>query len=208
MNFDRVAPYYRWLEVLVFGRQLQTARIAFVRQIASPQRVLIVGEGDGRFLAEFVRAHPGVAVDCVETSARMIGLAQARLGQDQVRFIREDVRSVTLPAAHYDLIVTHFVLDCFSAPALGEVVARLAHAATPEANWLLADFAQPAAGWKRWHARFWLWLMYGFFRLTSRIETGRLIDPSSFLCEAGFTRRSERPFRFGMIKSDWWSRRR
>jgi hypothetical protein len=59
VNFNQVAPHYRWLERLVFGRKLQEARIAFVRQIAPPRRVLVAGAGKGRFPAEFVRAHPG-----------------------------------------------------------------------------------------------------------------------------------------------------
>ena len=204
MNFDRVAPHYHWLETLVFGSQLQKARTAFVRKIDPPRRVLLVGEGDGRFLARFVRAYPQATIDCLESSARMIGLARRRLAPARVRFILEDVRSAKLPAGHYDLVVTHFVLDCFSERSLAEVVARLACAAAPGASWLLADFREPRAGWKRWHARFWLRLMYGFFRLTTGLEAAGLVDPSAFLSEAGFSLRSQRLSRFGMIKSEWW----
>ncbi len=204
MNFDPVAPHYRWLETLVFGSQLQKARLAFVRQIDPPRRVLIVGEGDGRFLAEFVQAHPQAMIDCLEASARMIDLARKRLSSERVRFLPEDIRSANLPAGYYDVVVTHFVLDCFSERALVEVVAKLACAAAPRANWLLADFREPRSGWKRWHAQFWLWLMYGFFRLTTEIEAAALVEPSRFLCKAGFHLRSQRLSRFGMIKSEWW----
>ncbi|HEX4665062.1 MAG TPA: class I SAM-dependent methyltransferase, partial [Chthoniobacterales bacterium] len=96
MSFDRVAPHYRWLETLVFGRQLQAARMAFVKEIEAPRRVLVLGEGDGRFLAEFVRLHPRSVVDCVEASERMIELAQRRVGEANVRFIRGDVREMEL----------------------------------------------------------------------------------------------------------------
>ena len=204
MNFDRVAPHYHWLETLVFGSQLQKARTAFVRQIDPPRRVLIVGEGDGRFLAQFVRAYPRAAIDCLESSARMIDLARAGLERERVRFMLEDIRSADLPAGHYDLVVTHFVLDCFTKRGAEEVVARLACAAAPGASWLLADFREPRAGSKRWHARFWLRLMYGFFRLTSGLEATELVDPSPFLCEGGFRLRSQRLSRLGMIKSEWW----
>jgi len=204
VNFDRVAPHYRWLETLVFGSKLQKARTAFVRQIDPPRRVLIVGEGNGRFLAQFVRAYPQAAIDCLDASARMIGLARKRLDPARVRFLLEDVRSAKLPAGHYDLVVTHFVLDCFTERGVEEVVARLACAAAPGANWLLADFREPRAGWKRWHARFWLRLMYGFFCLTTDLEAAELVDPSPFLCKGGFHLRSQRFSRFGMIKSEWW----
>ena len=45
MSFDRVTPFYRTLERLVFGDQLQQARLAFLGKIEAPRRVLIVGEG-------------------------------------------------------------------------------------------------------------------------------------------------------------------
>ena len=125
MNFDRVAASYRWLETIVFGTQLQQARVAFLREIGRPRRVLVVGEGNGRFLAEFVRLHPETAVDCIEASARMIALARRAAGAAQVAFIQADIRAVALPRNSYDLIVTHFLLDCFSEETLPLLIDRL-----------------------------------------------------------------------------------
>ena len=206
MNFDRVAAPYRWLETAVFGQQLQQARIAFVREIAAPRRVLVVGEGNGRFLAAFLQAFPDAAVTCIEASARMIALTRRRVGKALVDFVEEDIREVALPPAHYDLIVTHFVLDCFNEATLSEVVAKLAHAAKPEASWLLADFREPPDGWEQRHARFWLRSMYAFFRLTTGIDADQLVDPSPFFREAGFGCHVQRLYRFEMIKSEWWRR--
>ena len=206
MNFDRVATPYRWLETAAFGQQLQQARVAFVRQIAAPRCVLVVGEGNGRFLAAFLQAYPDAAVTCVEASARMIALARKRVRKEQVDFIEADIRAVALPPVQYDLIVTHFVLDCFCEATLREVVAKLARAATPEASWLLADFREPPGGWEQRHAQFWLRSMYGFFRLTTGIDADQLVDPSPFLREAGFACGAQRLSRFEMIKSEWWRR--
>lgn len=206
MNFDRVAAHYRWLEAITFGPQLQRARLAFLREIEAPRRVLIVGEGNGRFLAELLRAHPDVQVDCIEPSGRMLALARKRIEKCHVTFIAEDIRQVALPVAHYELIVTHFVLDCFAEATLRELVAKLARSAAPMANWLLADFQEPSSGWAQRHARFWIRSMYAFFRLTTRIEAARLVDPSPFLRKAGFACRAKRLSRFGMIKSEWWGR--
>ncbi len=206
MNFDRVAPHYRWLETLAFGNQLQEARTAFVREIPSPRRVLILGEGNGRFVAEFVRAHPAAAVDCIEASERMIELAQQRVNAPQVHFIHANVRDTPLEAGTYDLIVTHFFLDCFADAALCEVVEKLAAAATMDASWLLADFRLPNSGWRRFHASLWIWAMYLFFRLTSEVQTQRLDDPSPCLRESGFECVRQQRSRFGMIKSELWRR--
>jgi ubiquinone/menaquinone biosynthesis C-methylase UbiE len=206
VNFDLLAPHYRWLETLAFGNQLQEARIAFVRKIPSPRRVLILGEGNGRFVTEFVRAHPAAAVDCIEASERMIELAQKRVNAPQVHFTHANVWDTALAAGTYDLIVTHFFLDCFADAALCEVVEKAAAAATTDASWLLADFRLPKSGWRRFHASLWIRAMYLFFRLTSGLQTRRLDAPSPLLRESGFECVRQQQSRFGMIKSELWRR--
>ena len=206
MSFDRVAPFYRSLERLVFGDQLQQARVAFLREIERPRRVLIVGEGDGRFLAEFVRAHPAATIDCVDASARMIELARRRVQGSNVRFVQGDIREVELQRDHYDLLVTHFFLDCFAGAGLREIVQKLAGAGNAEVAWLLADFHLPSSGWRRWRAKLWLRAMYFFFRLTSALEIRHLADPAPFLRENGFECVQRRGWRFGMIQSAVWHR--
>ncbi|CAN5572696.1 class I SAM-dependent methyltransferase [soil metagenome] len=206
MNFDRVAPRYRGLEMLVFGNRLQEARTAFVRQIEPPRRVLIVGEVDGRFLAELVRSHPRAEVDCVEASAGMISLAEKRVPGAHVHFICANLEQVKLEAQRYDLVVTHFFLDCFSEEKLGEVVAKLAAAATADAQWLIADFCLPASGSRRLRAQVQIAVMYLFFRLTAGIEASRLCDYRPLLEPAGFILRETSLSPNEIIRSEWWRR--
>jgi ubiquinone/menaquinone biosynthesis C-methylase UbiE len=205
VSFDRVAPHYRWLETLVFGNQLQQARTAFVREIEPPHRVLIVGEGDGRFLAELLRiAAP--RIDCVEASASMIALARKHLRDADVNFIQTDIRDLTLCQVHYDLIVSHFFFDCFAEVALAQIITTLANAATPGAQWLVADFCYPARGWHRWRARALIAAMYFFFRAATGIEAHRLVDYCPLLRAEDFRLTKERFSRHGEIRSQLWQR--
>ena len=206
MSFDRVAPHYRWLETLVFGNQLQQARVAFVREIEAPLRILIVGEGNGRFLTELMRTGEP-RVDCVEMSVRMIALARKQVPDAHVNFIEADVRDLSLCQAHYDLIVSHFFFDCFTEGALAEIIARLANAAAPDAQWLIADFCYPPRGWHHWRARALIAAMYFFFRAAAGIEGRRLVDYSPFLRANGFMMRKELLSRRGEIRSQLWQRR-
>lgn len=207
MSFDAVAPWYRTLETIALGNSLQRARVACLTEIGPPRRALILGEGNGRFLVEFRRMYPVVQVDCVDASERMLALARERLGAGNlqgVRFLHYDLRQWTPAPARYDLIVTHFFLDCFPEPELSEVVAKLSRAATPDAAWLLADFAVPEAGLGRLQARLWLPAMYAFFRLIAGIAARQLVNPSPFLRAHGFNLRRAHTFRRGMLKSELW----
>jgi ubiquinone/menaquinone biosynthesis C-methylase UbiE len=209
VSFDAIAPWYRTLETVAFGNALQRARVACLDDIASARRALIVGEGNGRFLAALLKRQPLVKIDCVDGSERMLELARRHVlktAPDQisrVAFLEHDVTAWT-PRDRYDLIVTHFLLDCFSTQQVGLIVAKLAQAAAPNAHWLLADFRIPKAGIARSHARAWLAVMYWFFRCVAGIEARELVDPSPFLRAEGFVLGRQHLFRHGMLQSELW----
>ena len=73
--------------------------------------------------------------------------------QEMPTVTEADIQTVALSGNSYDLIVTHFLLDCFSEETLPPLVGRLADAATAEAHWLIADFCHPPRGWRRFRAR-------------------------------------------------------
>ena len=115
MSFDSIAPLYRLLETIAFANRLQSARVTFLDQIPSPQRALIAGEGNGRFLRELLQKHPATVVDCVDASARMLQLARERVhGDSRTQHLHEDLVVWSPEENAYDLIVTHFFLDCFT----------------------------------------------------------------------------------------------
>jgi SAM-dependent methyltransferase len=211
VSFDTVAPWYRTLETIAFGNALQRARVACLDEIRSPRRGLIVGEGNGRFLAALLQRQPLIKVDCVDSSHRMLALARRNISEtnpnqiDRVAFLERDIASWS-PNDRYDLIVTHFFLDCFGTKEVGDIVAKLAQAAAPKAVWLLADFRIPSGGLARAHAQAWLSLMYAFFRGVAGIAARELVDPSPFLRVEGFTLERQHLFRHGMLKSELWRR--
>ena len=208
MSFDRIAPHYHRIERCFAGHALQRCRTAFLAEPEAPARVLILGEGDGRFLAELLRRHPRAEVTCVDASAAMLQLARARTGSTaRVVFVHADILTWKPAAAGYDLVVTHFVLDCFRPEELAAVVGKLATAALPDARWLLSDFRVPAAGPAEFLARGLLRFLYAFFRRAARLCADRLTPPDRFLHAAGFVLRERRLHRWGLLHSDLWIRR-
>lgn len=212
MNFDGIAPHYRWIEFACAGDLLQRCRTAFLPQIGKPRNILILGEGNGRFLIECRRQFPHANISCVDSSAKMLDRARGKLEKaglsvEHIDFIHADALQWSAPAQTFDLIVTHFFLDCFRAEQLKLLVAKLASAATADAQWLLADFRVPDRGAPRFRSRLILWLLYRFFRITTGLHARELTPPDSLLEINGFQLRDRRIVDFGLLHSDWWMRR-
>ena len=206
MSFDGIARFYRTMEFLAAGGKLQRCRVAFLPEIATPRRVLLVGEGHGRFLPECVRSFPDAEILVADASERMLEIARSKTASERVTFVHADLLDWQPPAQAFDLIVTHFFLDCLTERELPLVVAKLGVAATPQATWLLADFAHAAGGPARLRTRSIIALLYGFFRITSGLRARELVPPDEAMGIAGFRRNAHRTYEWGLLKSEWWTR--
>jgi len=207
MQIGRLAPWYRWIEYAAFGRALERRRFAFLPRLASARRVLMLGEGDGRTVERLLGIAPEIRIDVVEVSPEMIALAGRRVrGSGRVQFHQSDARAHRRPAGWYDAIVTNFFLDCFTeeelAPLIPELVAQLA----PGGLWVIAEFAIPPRGWRRAHARIWIWTMYRFFGIATGLRARRLPAIERLLGEAGMTRVEQQKERAGLMVSEVWRR--
>jgi SAM-dependent methyltransferase len=197
VNCDRIARWYRWFEYAGFGPALERRRQAFLSDVADARRVLALGDGDGRALVALLAAAPHACIDYIDLSARMLELARARAGTKRVSYRNEDARTAPLPAAEYDLIVTHFFLDGFDETDLEPLIARLASAVTSKARWLISEFR--GNGWL-------VRALYFFFRVTTGLRTRRLVDHHPLLKRHGFRLvRHEDAWR-GLLASELWIR--
>src|SRR3954471_14199239 len=124
-GFDLLAPHYRWMERVLAGSQLQKCRTRYVSAIADAKRILLLGEGPGRFLSEVVRSCPNAEITVLDSSAGM--LAQARTVKNQhVTFLHADVFDYEFQSDRFDAVVTHFFLDCFRPEQLEVLIPRTA----------------------------------------------------------------------------------
>ncbi len=200
------------MEYLTFGPALWRCRIRFLPQLEDRGVALIFGDGDGRFTAALLAANPRFRADTVDSSAVMLRLlrersraaapdAFARLRThhtDALTFVR------TLPpAAHYDLIVSHFFLDCLGQTDVQDLVHAVVPHTQPGALWLISDFRVPS-GAMRWPARALVRSLYFGFRVLTGLRTTRLPDHSAALRAAGFTCVAQRLALAGVLSSELW----
>lgn len=201
MNCDPIARWYRWLEYAGFGGALQRSRTAFLKDVAGARRALVLGDGDGRFLVKLVEQNRSASIDYIDLSERMLQLARERAGTDRVAYRQGDALTIALPSAEYDLITTHFFLDCLNESEAALLVHRVSRAAAPHAQWLVTEFTDRSA----W-ARVVVAGLYFFFRVTTGLETRRLADHRPLMMRAGFALTEQRTARFGLLVSELWVR--
>jgi len=178
-DFGRLARVYDLLAGAVFGRALRQAqRVALQAGLplaGSAPRVLVLGGGPGWVLTELLRQCPAAQVLYLETSAAMLARAQARLKQElpqavpQVVF-RQGSEQALEPGEQFDVLITFFVLDCFTLESFPAGIARLQAAREPGAPWLVADFQPP----QRWWQRVLLRTMYLFFGVVVGLRAQQL----------------------------------
>ncbi len=117
-DFDGLAGVYRWMEYFSFGPWLALTRRTFLKDATACRRALVIGDGDGRFTARLLRQNPDIRVDAVDASAAMLESLMRHAGghADRVTVHQADARSWTPPqeVSPYDLIATHFFLDCLT----------------------------------------------------------------------------------------------
>ncbi len=211
MSFDRLAPHYDWMEAVTSGGLLQRVRTAWLDELEDCRDILSAGEGHGRFAAACAARFPEVRLTCVEASAKMLAKARKRCGRvpppcASINWIQAALPRWAPPGAAFDAIATCFFLDCFDARSLERVVASLARAAKPRARWLVADFALPPRGPKRWRARGIHAAMYAFFRVAARLPARRWTPPDTLLRAHGFRLAKRREFDWGLLRAEMWER--
>ncbi len=210
MNCDRISRFYNALEHLSFGNYLENCRTAFLAEMAKSRNAIVCGGGDGRFLARLLRANPHVEVDYVKLSPQMVRLAEQRVASighaflERVKFHVVDILEFGQRPGGYDLIVTHFFLDCFSDLELAHVVLHLAGCAAPDARWVVADFCEADGPVGRIWTRAVIRSLYAAFKFTTGLRVTRLPDYMAALAREGFLLRAEKTALKGLLRSSLW----
>ena len=207
-NFDRIARAYRWAEYLTLGPLLQRTRTHLLAQLPIRSRALVLGDGDGRFLAQLLDHQPHLHALAVDTSATMLHLLRHRCHASADRLQTLQASALTLaPSPETDLITTHFFLDCLTQPEVDALTHNLATQLAPGALWLLSDFGQPRPRALRPLASLYIRALYLAFRILTNLRVTHLPDPQTALRNAGFHRIAHHDLLFGLLYTELWQYR-
>lgn len=194
-SYDFIARLYPVLERAAFGSALTEARNASLKRVISAEQALLIGEGNGRFLADCIKAKIGGSITIVDASERMLSLARSRICgfhlQTELKFVHADFREWRSSEPHFDVIVTHFFLDLFRPESQRRVIENITAHSTANTIWMNVD-SRPVIQ-SPLH-RLIDWLQYRFDRLFSGIEAERHYDSAAIIQELGWRVQHEQAF--------------
>lgn len=198
-GFNRLSPAYDLLARIFFGRKLEHSQTSFLTELKKCRTALILGGGTGLLLSEMLRMNIAAHYVYVDISDKMIAKAQKRTAgrNNMVEFTCGSYPDI--PNKQFDLVVTPYVLDCFSEKELGAVMKALSSRTAPGAEWLFVDFHVPEKGGMNLFARFTVRSLYVFFNAVCRLGVKKLPDFDRHFQQQGFAVKKEKQFLKGML---------
>jgi SAM-dependent methyltransferase len=205
-DFDRLALVYRWMEWLTFGPFLSRCRCAFLDRLSKRREALILGDGDGRFTARLLAANPAILVDAVDASPAMLSALLRRAGSNRSRVRAQvaDIRAWNPPRRAYDLVVTHFFLDCLTTDEVASLAAQIRPCLLPHAAWVVSEFDLPANRFGRFISRPLIALLYRAFAVLTGLGIRALPDHRKALSQSGFILKHRQTHLAGLLVREWW----
>jgi ubiquinone/menaquinone biosynthesis C-methylase UbiE len=172
------------------------------------RRALVLGDGDGRFTARLLAANLKIEVDAVDASAAMLRALVRRAGAhgERLQVACADVRAWRGCDAAYDLVATHFFLDCLTTEEVRALAAEIRGATQAGARWVVSELAAPQGWFGRWIARPMVALLYAAFGLMTGLKVRRLPDYGAALKSCGFVLEKRRAWLGGLLVSEMWRR--
>jgi len=207
-RFDGLASIYRWLEYLSFGPALSRCRLEFLADLAHGRNALALGDGDGRFTARLLGTNPEIRVDAIDASPAMLTALVRRTGKaaERVRTEVTDARDWQARNVEpYDLVVTHFFLDCLTTDEVRSLAGRIRSASAPNSLWVVSEFAVPRSFFGRTVARPLVSALYIAFGILTGLNVRALPEYAGALAEAGFRLIRRRTRLCGLLVSELWA---
>jgi trans-aconitate methyltransferase len=211
-NFDWLARVYRWMEYLSFGPMLQICRVRFLSQCSAARQALILGDGDGRFAARLLAMNSVVEARAIDSSGAMLAALQRRVqvlpfgAHARLSTTQADLRRWSPGDGGYDLIVSHFFLDCLTDDEVAALLERLRPYLAEKTVWLVSEFAVAKRSWQGAPSRLLIRGLYLAFSWMTGLRVQHLPDYGTALERHGFVRCQHASYLGGLLVSEVWER--
>ena len=189
--FDRIAGVYDGLAQCVFGADWKEVQFAPSKNLLNKKSILIVGGGTGQLLEGLGSENEVVFV---ELSQKMIQKAKLRKSPASIDFIHENYFEWH-SNQNFDAIIFPFFLDSFSKTSLDKIIEKSRAELKPNGELHVLDFERSGS----FH-NLLVRLMFLFFRITTRLESRKLLDFRSIILAHDFALVNEQSFYDGWVR--------
>ncbi|WP_413532162.1 class I SAM-dependent methyltransferase [Empedobacter brevis] len=170
MNYNFIAPYYHSLSRLFFFNRQHQAHFLILKYLKDGDKILWVGGGAGKFIAELEKLNLKLEIDYVDFSSKMIDLAKKQNTSNlKINFIVADVFNFETQKK-YDVMMTIFLFDHFNQTKAGELFNQLNSYLEEKGLWFYVDFVQNQKAWQKNITN----LMLIFFRIVIGLDISQL----------------------------------
>ena len=170
MNYNFIAPYYHSLSQLIFLNRQQQAHFLILKYLKDGDKILWVGGGAGKFIAELEKLNLKLEIDYVDFSSKMIELAKKEtITNLKINFIVADIFDFETDKK-YDVVMTTFLFDHFTQTKAEELFLRLNKCLCKNGIWFYVDFVENQKGWQKSLTK----LMLRFFRVVIGLDISQL----------------------------------
>ena len=170
MNYNFIAPYYHSLSQLIFLNRQHQAHFVILKHLKENDKILWVGGGAGKFIAEIEKLNLKLDIDYVDFSSKMIDLAQKeKTSHLNINFIVADIFDFET-GKKYDVVMTTFLFDHFNQPKAEELFNQLNSYLKIGGLWFYVDFVQNQKGWQKSVTN----VMLSFFRIVIGLDISQL----------------------------------
>ena len=212
-SFDRISRVYRMLELASFGHALERTREHYLPEMANARFALVLGDGDGRFLAKLLALNQQLHAVAIDTSQRMLDLLRTRCQENAGRVLtrhgdlRGDVAALLRGPGQdgsFDLVVTHFFLDCLSEDELERLLRSVRPRLSSSARWIVSEFRTPDRGLLRPVGRVLIRSLYFAFWLLTGLPVRRMPEYAQPLKSMGFRLEARQLRLGGLLVAEIW----
>ena len=208
MSFDRVANYYAWMEKIVFGNDLEKIRNVHLKLIDDAESILLLGDGDGRFLKKISETGADGLIVSLDSSSKMIELSRKRLQNTdlEVQYFCQNIKNFEKSESFKpDLIFAHFFLDCFTEDEVILIIDLLSQWSTKTTKIVVSDFfITKTNSISGTYQKLLTQTMISFFRVFCGISANKLPNIPKIMNSKGWNCISHKSLRNGFINSWVW----
>ncbi len=158
------------------------------------------------------QANPTLTADVVDSSQAMLRILDRRIRrcgpQARQRICLHHADALQWkPSGSYDLIVSHFFLDCFFPQQLEQLFAGRSSPCSPGAQWVISEFAIPRNAFAAYLRAGSSVRLYRAFGLLTGLPVRALPDYATSLLRRGLAPSHDRRYLAGLLCSQIWTKR-